>query len=125
MTGGDLKEIKLPRSSDNTHRSLLLSGISTSLDILSAAANRSRESLSRRSARALSTFPGQHHPVPYGQADILNARVGLDETVKGDDGLSISILGIYHFAAPQNIVADDQPARLKVKAGTLRNSLSN
>src|SRR6266566_1838945 len=106
MTGGDLKEIKLPRS-------LLLRGISTSLDILSAAANRFRESLSRRSARALSTFPGQHHPVPYGQADILNARVGLDETVKGDDGLSISILGLYHFAAPQNIVADDQPARFE------------
>src|SRR6266550_8078924 len=122
MTGGDLKEIKLPRSSDNTHRSLLLSGSSTSLDILSAA-NRSRELLSRRSARALSTFLGQHYPVPYGQADILNARVGLDKTIKGDDGVSISILGIYHFAAPQNIVADDQPARLKVKAGTLRNSL--
>jgi len=70
--------------------------------ILSAAADRSRESLSRhlRRARALSTFPGQHHPVPYGQADILNARVGLDETVKGDDGVIISILGIYHFAAP-------------------------
>ena len=60
---------------------------------------------------ALSTFPSQHHPVPYGQADILNARVGLDETVKGDDGVIISILGLYHFAAPQNIVAHDQPAR--------------
>jgi hypothetical protein len=36
---------------------------------------------------ALSTVPSQHHPVPYGQADILNARVGLDETVKGDDGV--------------------------------------
>ena len=35
-------------------------------------------------ARSLSTFPGQHHPVPYSQADILNARVGLDETVEGD-----------------------------------------
>ena len=66
-----------------------------------------------RRMHALSTFPGQHHPVPYGQADILNARVGLDETVKGDDGVSISILGIYHFAAPQNIVADDQPARFE------------
>src|SRR5205814_9036362 len=43
--------------------------------ILSAAANRSRESLSRRSAgaRALSTFPGQHHPVPDGQADRVKA----------------------------------------------------
>jgi len=63
-------------------------------------------------ARALSTFPGQHHPVPYGQADSLNARVGLNETVKGDDGVIISVLGIYDFAAPQNIVAHDQPARL-------------
>jgi hypothetical protein len=61
----------------------------------------------------LSTFPGEHHPVPYGQADILNARVRLDETVKGNDGLSISILGIYHFAAPKNIVAGDQPARFE------------
>ena len=64
-------------------------------------------------ARALFTFPSQHHPVPYGQADILNARVGLDETVKGDDGVIISILGIYHFAAPQNIVAHDQSARFE------------
>src|SRR6476659_47419 len=111
-----------------------------------SAANRSRELLSRRSARGLSTFPRQHHSVPYGQADrvkalltrssdeierfqresfpfprkhdsvpygqadILNARVGLDETVKGDDGVIISILGLYHFPAPQNIVAHDQPA---------------
>ena len=64
-------------------------------------------------ARALSTFPGQHHPVAYGQADILNARVGLDETVKGDDGVSISILGLYHFAAPQNIIGHDQPSRFE------------
>ena len=58
-------------------------------------------------------FPGQHHPVSYGQADIFNAGVGLDETVKGDDGVSISIPGLYHFAASQNIVADDQPARFE------------
>jgi hypothetical protein len=37
----------------------------------------------------------------------------LDETVKGDDGASIVILRIYHFATPQNIVADDQPARFE------------
>ena len=78
--------------------------------ILSAAAQSVSRITFTSSARALSTFPGQHHPVPYGQADILNARVGLDETVKGDDGVIISILGLYHFAAPQNIVADDQPA---------------
>ena len=65
------------------------------------------------SARALSTFPSQHHSVAYGQADILNARVGLNETVKGDDGVIISVLGIYHFAAPQNIVGHDQPARFE------------
>jgi hypothetical protein len=35
MTGGDLKEIKPGRSSDNTHRSSLLSGSSTSLENLS------------------------------------------------------------------------------------------
>ena len=60
---------------------------------------------------ALSTFPSQHHPVSDGQAYIFNARVGLDETVKSDDGVIIGILGIYDFAAPQNIVAHDQPAR--------------
>jgi hypothetical protein len=65
------------------------------------------------SARVLSTFPSQHHPVSYGQADILNTRVGLDETVKGDDGVVISILGIYHFAAPQNVIAYDQSARFE------------
>jgi hypothetical protein len=37
----------------------------------------------------------------------------LDETVKGDNGVSIGILGIYYFAAPQNIVADGQPARFE------------
>jgi len=31
----------------------------------------------------------------------------LDETIKGDDGVIISILGIYHFAAPQNIVGHE------------------
>jgi hypothetical protein len=63
--------------------------------------------------RALSTFPSQHHPVSYGQTDILNAGVGLNETVKGDNRVSISIPGLYHFATPQNIVANDQPARFK------------
>ena len=81
-------------------------------NILSVAANRSRNYFTSN-ARALSTFPGQHHPVSYGQADILNARVRLDETVKGDDGVIISIPGIYHFAAPQNIVAHDQSARFE------------
>jgi hypothetical protein len=37
----------------------------------------------------------------------------LDETVKGDDGVIINVLGLYHFAALQNIVADDQPARFE------------
>jgi len=77
------------------------------------AANRCRESLFCRSVRALSTFPSKHHPVSYGQADILNAGVGLNETVKGDNRVSISIPGLYHFATPQNIVANDQPARFK------------
>src|ERR1051325_1824180 len=52
------------------------------------------------SARSLLTFPSQHHPIAYRQADILNASVGLDEAIKGHDGVSISIPGIYHFAAP-------------------------
>jgi hypothetical protein len=44
---------------------------------------------------------------------IVVAMVGLDETVKGDNCVSIGILGIYYFAAPQNIVADGQPARFE------------
>jgi len=82
----------------------------TCVEILETGRGRSQR---QRLQRSLSTFPSQHHSVPYGQADILNAGVGLNETVKGDNRVSISIPGLYHFATPQNIVANDQPARFK------------
>ena len=46
-------------------------------------------------------------PSRYGQANILNARVRLDETVKATMAVIIISLG-SHFAAPQNIVRHDQ-----------------
>jgi molybdopterin-binding protein len=67
---------RVPSVSVNARFSVKNASASSSR-ILSAAANRSPESLSRGSARArvLSMFPGQHHPVPYGQADRVKASL--------------------------------------------------
>jgi len=61
---------------------------------------------------AILPFPGQHHTVSHGQADIFNSRVGLDQTVKGNDGVVICVVGMQNFAAPQDVVGDNQAAWL-------------
>ena len=81
-------------------------------DRVKASLTRSTDEIERFQRESF-PFPGEHDSIAYVKQTFSTRRVGLDKMVKGDDGVIISILGIYHFAAPQNIVAHNQPARFE------------
>ena len=68
---------------------------------------------------AIFPFPSQHHTVSHGQADIFNSPVGLDQTVKGNDGVIIRVVRMEDFATPQDVVGHDQSARLEQREARL------
>ena len=64
------------------------------------------------------SFPGQHHSVAHGQADILNAGIGLNHSVESHNRVSVGILRIEHFAAPEYVVDYDQATGFKQGQGS-------